>query len=42
MIINQLSLFQLLQKNPEMRLGAGEEDASEIKKQKFFQVISIS
>ncbi|KAA8584671.1 hypothetical protein FQN60_008456, partial [Etheostoma spectabile] len=30
---------KLLQKTPEMRLGAGEEDASEIKRHKFFQVI---
>ncbi|KAM8828544.1 serine/threonine-protein kinase N2 isoform 2-T2 [Spinachia spinachia] len=33
-----LSLIQkLLKKNPEMRLGGGEEDASEIKRHKFFQ-----
>ncbi|XP_051794332.1 serine/threonine-protein kinase N2 isoform X2 [Acanthochromis polyacanthus] len=33
-----VSLIQkLLQKNPEMRLGAGEEDASEIKRHTFFQ-----
>lgn len=33
-----VSLIQkLLQKNPEMRLGGGEEDASEIKRHKFFQ-----
>uniref|UniRef100_A0A8C9X998 protein kinase C n=1 Tax=Sander lucioperca TaxID=283035 RepID=A0A8C9X998_SANLU len=33
-----MSLIQkLLQKTPEMRLGAGEEDASEIKRHKFFQ-----
>ncbi|GAA6232927.1 serine/threonine-protein kinase N2-like isoform X1 [Lates japonicus] len=33
-----VSLIQkLLQKNPEMRLGAGEEDASEIKRHRFFQ-----
>uniref|UniRef100_A0AAQ4PW90 protein kinase C n=1 Tax=Gasterosteus aculeatus aculeatus TaxID=481459 RepID=A0AAQ4PW90_GASAC len=33
-----LSLIQkLLRKNPEMRLGGGEEDASEIKRHKFFQ-----
>lgn len=33
-----VSLIQmLLQKNPEMRLGAGEEDASAIKRHKFFQ-----
>ncbi|KAF3702457.1 Serine/threonine-protein kinase N2 [Channa argus] len=33
-----VSLIQkLLQKNPEMRLGAGKEDASEIKRHKFFQ-----
>ncbi|XP_028458257.1 serine/threonine-protein kinase N2 isoform X2 [Perca flavescens] len=33
-----VSLIQkLLQKTPEMRLGAGEEDASEIKRHKFFQ-----
>uniref|UniRef100_A0A7N6ATZ4 protein kinase C n=1 Tax=Anabas testudineus TaxID=64144 RepID=A0A7N6ATZ4_ANATE len=33
-----LSLIQqLLQKNPETRLGAGREDALEIKRQKFFQ-----
>uniref|UniRef100_A0A671Y927 protein kinase C n=1 Tax=Sparus aurata TaxID=8175 RepID=A0A671Y927_SPAAU len=35
-----VSLMQkLLQKNPEMRLGAGEEDASAIKSQKFFQAM---
>ncbi|XP_044031480.1 serine/threonine-protein kinase N2 isoform X2 [Siniperca chuatsi] len=33
-----VSLIQkLLQKNPDMRLGAGEEDASQIKRHKFFQ-----
>ncbi|KAM7369425.1 hypothetical protein PAMP_013694 [Pampus punctatissimus] len=33
-----VSLIQkLLQKNPDMRLGAGEEDAAEIKRHKFFQ-----
>ncbi|XP_069369418.1 serine/threonine-protein kinase N2 [Paralichthys olivaceus] len=33
-----VSLVQkLLQKNPETRLGAGEEDASEIKRHRFFQ-----
>ncbi|KAM9338218.1 serine/threonine-protein kinase N2 [Symphorus nematophorus] len=33
-----VSLIQkLLQKNPEMRLGAGEEDAAQIKRHKFFQ-----
>ncbi|XP_040013060.1 serine/threonine-protein kinase N2 [Xiphias gladius] len=33
-----VSLIQkLLQKNPETRLGAGEEDASEIKRHRFFQ-----
>ncbi|XP_078127980.1 serine/threonine-protein kinase N2 isoform X2 [Sander vitreus] len=33
-----VSLIQkLLQKTPEMRLGGGEEDASEIKRHKFFQ-----
>uniref|UniRef100_A0A3B5AT47 protein kinase C n=1 Tax=Stegastes partitus TaxID=144197 RepID=A0A3B5AT47_9TELE len=33
-----VSLIQkLLQKNPESRLGAGEEDASAIKRHKFFQ-----
>uniref|UniRef100_A0A665WLE1 protein kinase C n=1 Tax=Echeneis naucrates TaxID=173247 RepID=A0A665WLE1_ECHNA len=33
-----VSLIQkLLQKNPEMRLGAGEDDASEIKRDRFFQ-----
>ncbi|MEQ2291195.1 hypothetical protein AMECASPLE_010933, partial [Ameca splendens] len=32
------SLIQkLLQKNPDLRLGSGEEDASEIKRHKFFQ-----
>ncbi|XP_054467970.1 serine/threonine-protein kinase N2 [Anoplopoma fimbria] len=30
-------LEKLLQKNPEMRLGGGQEDASEIKRHKFFQ-----
>uniref|UniRef100_A0A665WMC3 protein kinase C n=1 Tax=Echeneis naucrates TaxID=173247 RepID=A0A665WMC3_ECHNA len=30
-------LSPLLQKNPEMRLGAGEDDASEIKRDRFFQ-----
>ncbi|CAL1568134.1 unnamed protein product [Knipowitschia caucasica] len=35
---DSVSLIQkLLQKNPEMRLGAGEEDAAEIKSHKFFQ-----
>ncbi|XP_060917045.1 serine/threonine-protein kinase N2 [Labrus mixtus] len=35
-----VSLIQkLLQKNPEMRLGAGEEDAAQIKRHKFFQSI---
>ncbi|XP_041667587.1 serine/threonine-protein kinase N2 [Cheilinus undulatus] len=35
-----VSLIQkLLQKNPEMRLGAGEEDAAEIKRHKFFQAM---
>ncbi|MGH0125753.1 UNVERIFIED_CONTAM: hypothetical protein FKN15_001587 [Acipenser sinensis] len=28
---------KLLRKNPEKRLGAGEQDAEEVKKQKFFQ-----
>ncbi|XP_071321768.1 serine/threonine-protein kinase N2 isoform X2 [Trachinotus anak] len=33
-----VSLIQkLLQKNPEMRLGAGEDDASQIKRHRFFQ-----
>lgn len=33
-----VSLIQkLLQKNPEKRLGAGEEDASQIKRHRFFQ-----
>ncbi|KAM9841016.1 serine/threonine-protein kinase N2 [Aulostomus maculatus] len=33
-----VSLIQkLLQKNPEMRLGAGEEDAAQIKRHKFFK-----
>ncbi|XP_022600211.1 serine/threonine-protein kinase N3 isoform X3 [Seriola dumerili] len=33
-----VSLIQkLLQKNPEMRLGAGEDDASDIKRHRFFQ-----
>ncbi|XP_051268233.1 serine/threonine-protein kinase N2 isoform X1 [Dicentrarchus labrax] len=35
-----VSLIQkLLQKNPEMRLGGGEEDASQIKRHKFFQSV---
>lgn len=35
---DSVSLIQkLLQKNPENRLGAGEEDAAEIKRHKFFQ-----
>lgn len=35
---DSVSLIQkLLQKNPEMRLGAGQEDAAEIKRHKFFQ-----
>ncbi|KAK7895790.1 hypothetical protein WMY93_021115 [Mugilogobius chulae] len=35
---DSVSLIQkLLQKEPEMRLGAGEEDAAEIKRHKFFQ-----
>ncbi|XP_066568902.1 serine/threonine-protein kinase N2 [Amia ocellicauda] len=33
-----ISIIQkLLRKNPERRLGAGEQDAEEVKKQKFFQ-----
>lgn len=37
---DSVSLIQkLLQKNPEARLGAGEEDAAEIKRHKFFQGI---
>lgn len=33
-----ISVIQkLLRKNPEKRLGAGEQDAEEVKKQKFFQ-----
>uniref|UniRef100_A0A3B4HC06 Serine/threonine-protein kinase N2-like n=1 Tax=Pundamilia nyererei TaxID=303518 RepID=A0A3B4HC06_9CICH len=36
---NSASLIQkLLQKNPELRLGAGEEDALEIKRHKFYEV----
>ncbi|CAJ1071003.1 serine/threonine-protein kinase N2 [Xyrichtys novacula] len=35
-----VSLIQkLLQKNPELRLGAGEEDAAQIKRHKFFQTM---
>ncbi|KAG7480547.1 hypothetical protein MATL_G00057360 [Megalops atlanticus] len=35
-----ISIIQkLLRKNPERRLGAGEEDAGEVKKQKFYQGI---
>uniref|UniRef100_A0AAX7SQP6 protein kinase C n=1 Tax=Astatotilapia calliptera TaxID=8154 RepID=A0AAX7SQP6_ASTCA len=35
---NSASLIQkLLQKNPELRLGAGEEDALEIKRHKFYE-----
>uniref|UniRef100_A0A8C4ECV6 Protein kinase N3 n=1 Tax=Dicentrarchus labrax TaxID=13489 RepID=A0A8C4ECV6_DICLA len=34
-----LSPESLLQKNPEMRLGGGEEDASQIKRHKFFQSV---
>lgn len=35
---DSVSLIQkLLQKNPEMRLGAGEEDAAEIKRHPFFK-----
>ncbi|KAJ8379553.1 hypothetical protein SKAU_G00003310 [Synaphobranchus kaupii] len=35
-----ISVIQkLLRKNPERRLGAGEQDAEEVKKQKFFQGI---
>lgn len=33
-------MLQLLEKNPEVRLGAGQEDASLIKAQPFFQVAS--
>jgi len=29
---------RLMRKNPEKRLGSGEEDAKEIKKQRFFVV----
>ncbi|XP_074546024.1 serine/threonine-protein kinase N2 [Halichoeres trimaculatus] len=37
---DSVSLIQkLLQKNPEMRLGAGEEDAAQIKRHKFFQTM---
>lgn len=32
--------YQLLQKSPEKRLGAGERDAEEIKVQPFFRVSS--
>uniref|UniRef100_A0A3B5KS40 Uncharacterized protein n=1 Tax=Xiphophorus couchianus TaxID=32473 RepID=A0A3B5KS40_9TELE len=32
-----ISLFQLLQKNPDRRLGSGKDDAAEIKRHKFFQ-----
>ena len=35
------SLLQLLRRNPERRLGSGEKDAEEVKKQPFFKV-SIS
>ncbi|KAG5840759.1 hypothetical protein ANANG_G00192070 [Anguilla anguilla] len=35
-----ISIIQkLLRKNPEKRLGAGEQDANEVKKQKFYQGI---
>ncbi|KAM8872393.1 serine/threonine-protein kinase N2 [Synchiropus picturatus] len=35
---DSISLIQkLLQKDPELRLGAGEEDAQQIKRQRFFQ-----
>ncbi|KAI3361916.1 hypothetical protein L3Q82_012186 [Scortum barcoo] len=35
-----MSLIQkLLQKNPEMRLGAGEEDAAQVKRHRFFKGI---
>uniref|UniRef100_A0A8C2L7M3 protein kinase C n=1 Tax=Cyprinus carpio TaxID=7962 RepID=A0A8C2L7M3_CYPCA len=34
-----LSPESLLQKNPEKRLGAGEQDANEVKKHRFFQGI---
>ncbi|KAG7235543.1 hypothetical protein INR49_002589 [Caranx melampygus] len=37
-----VSLIQkLLQKNPEMRLGAGEDDAAAIKRHRFFQVVTL-
>uniref|UniRef100_A0A8C1UXF9 protein kinase C n=1 Tax=Cyprinus carpio TaxID=7962 RepID=A0A8C1UXF9_CYPCA len=37
-----VSIIQkLLQKNPEKRLGAGEQDANEVKRHRFFQVTGI-
>ena len=32
-------VVQLLQKDPEKRLGGGEEDAQEVKRHHFFRVI---
>ena len=33
-----LCVEQLLRRNPERRLGSGEKDAEEVKKQPFFRV----
>lgn len=33
---------QLLRRNPERRLGAGERDAEEVKKHPFFRVRSVN
>ena len=33
-----LTLFQLLRRNPERRLGASEKDAEDVRKQPFFRV----
>lgn len=36
-----LTLFQLLRRNPERRLGASEKDAEDVRKQPFFRVRKI-
>lgn len=36
-----LHFFQLMRKNPEKRLGAGENDAVDVKQQRFFKVIAL-
>ena len=38
LLISVCYLGQLLRRNPERRLGSGEKDAEEVKKQPFFRV----